>query len=152
MKKITYFIWSYYLIALFITFSLAIICFKFRHKKITHFIYYIHVFISMNQWYAVHDLFFSFNIITIGWHSTSRAWLLNGEHSNKLRHTYAEKFPFSDSEEKCGKTTTVCIFGTVFKVPLSLKISSEWVSLSKFIFVYHVIYVIVWFYDFLWYL
>ena len=56
MKKVTHFIWSYYLIELLS--HLAIICLKFRHKKITHLIYYMYVFLSMNQWYMIFYFFF----------------------------------------------------------------------------------------------
>ena len=55
MKKVTNFIWSYYLIELLS--HLAIICLKSRHKKITHLIYYMYVFLSMNQWYMIFYFF-----------------------------------------------------------------------------------------------
>ena len=40
---------------------------------------------------------------------------------------------------------TVCILAQCLKCHIAWKMSTEWVSLTKFIYVYHVIYLIVWF-------
>ena len=83
MKKVTYFIWSYFLIELLSHF--AIICLKFRHKKITHFIYYIHVFLSMNQWYMIFLFFFMYH----------HDWLtLHFKSMNPHRRTFQPDSPY----------------------------------------------------------
>ena len=68
--------------------------------------YILYACISIDE-PMVHDLSFSLCIVTIGWLSTSRAWLLIGEHSNQLRHTNAENFRSAIQKKNAGKQPCV---------------------------------------------
>ena len=121
MKKVTYFIWSYFLIELLS--HLAIIYLKFRHKKITHFIYYIHVFLSMNQWYMI----FFFLLISPRLADTPLQ-----EHDSSTANIQTscvilmQKNFRSVIQKKTRENNRVYI-GTVLKVPCSVK-NIKWMS------------------------